>query len=98
MLDYQLLNDSPLSRLVLAVCLGNFPVDVHVEHLPGTQTSPLYKFTFDTTFSTLGWATTSVPYRLGAQLIYPFVQPVADPAIETVNKSKVVHQVRTKQG
>ena len=60
--------------------------------------SPLYKMTFDTTFSTLGWASSSTPYRLGAQLIYPFVQPVADPAFETVNKSKVVHQVRTKHG
>ena len=56
--------------------------------------SPLYKSALDTTYSTLGWASTSTPYRLGAQLLYPWVQPVADPALETLNKSKVVHQVR----
>ncbi len=34
-----------------------------------------------------------LPHRLGAQYLYPMVQPVADPAISKVSNSKVVKEV-----
>lgn len=34
--------------------------------------------------STLGWASTTTPYKLSAQYLYPLVQTMADPALEKV--------------
>ncbi|GFR40313.1 hypothetical protein Agub_g848 [Astrephomene gubernaculifera] len=53
--------------------------------------SQLYKRSLTLGASTLGWATTTVPYKLGAQYLYPLVQPVADPALEKVSKSTYVN-------
>mmetsp|Transcript_23881 Transcript_23881/g.60821 ORF Transcript_23881/g.60821 Transcript_23881/m.60821 type:complete len:280 (-) Transcript_23881:888-1727(-) len=51
----------------------------------------LYKRVVDTGVSTLSWATTLPPYKLGAQYVYPWVQPVADPALSRLSSSKVVN-------
>ncbi|GLC44280.1 hypothetical protein PLESTB_000760500 [Pleodorina starrii] len=53
--------------------------------------SHLYKRSVSLGASTLGWATTTVPYKLGAQYLYPIVKPVADPALEKVSKSTYVN-------
>lgn len=55
--------------------------------------SNLYKSTLETAMSALGWASATTPYRMSAYYLYPWVQPVADPALETVGKSQVVNQV-----
>jgi len=55
--------------------------------------SPMYKTALDTTRSTLSFAATTTPYKLGAQYLYPLVQPVADPTISKVSNSKVFHAV-----
>eukprot|EP00798_Chlamydomonas_sp_ICE-L_P007780 gene7780-967_t len=55
--------------------------------------SSLYKKVLDTTASTLGYATTTTPYRLGVSYLYPFIQPYSEPALDTVSKSKVVNEV-----
>lgn len=53
----------------------------------------LYKTAVDTGASTLSWATSTLPYKLGAQYVYPFVQPFADPAIANISKSDVYKNV-----
>lgn len=55
--------------------------------------APVYAAVIDRTASTLTFATTTTPYKLGAQYLYPIVKPVADPAITTVSHSRVVNQV-----
>uniref|UniRef100_A0A6U2HWX8 Uncharacterized protein n=1 Tax=Chlamydomonas euryale TaxID=1486919 RepID=A0A6U2HWX8_9CHLO len=54
---------------------------------------PLYKRVVDGTASTLSFATRTTPYRLGATYLYPWVQPVADPAFDRVSNSIFVGQV-----
>lgn len=55
--------------------------------------TPLYKLFFHGTAETINYAATTTPYKLGAQYLYPIVQPVADPAITKVTHSKVIGQV-----
>lgn len=38
------------------------------------QGSGVYKYAVDTSASTWGWATSTFPYRLSAQYLYPLVQ------------------------
>lgn len=52
----------------------------------------LYKKFIDTGASTLSWASSTTPYKLGAQYVYPLVQPVADPTLDKFNKSKVIQE------
>jgi len=52
---------------------------------------PLYSVVVNQGANTLKWATSTTPYRLGAQLVYPLVQPVADPALTRINNSKVIN-------
>ncbi|KAJ9531006.1 oil globule associated protein [Haematococcus lacustris] len=52
---------------------------------------PLYSKVVSTGVSTLSWATTTMPYKLGAQYMYPLVQPVADPALAKITNSKVIN-------
>lgn len=59
--------------------------------------SPAYKSALNTTASTLTYASTTTPYKLGAQYVYPIVKPVAEPAITKVTHSKIFGQVRTRQ-
>ncbi|KAG2488777.1 hypothetical protein HYH03_012774 [Edaphochlamys debaryana] len=54
-------------------------------------TSPLYKRSVSLGASTLGWAATTTPYKLGATYLYPFVQTVADPALDKVAKSTYIN-------
>lgn len=51
----------------------------------------LYKKAVDTGASTLSWASHTTPYKLGAQYVYPLVQPVADPALDKFSNSKVIN-------
>ncbi|EFJ40256.1 hypothetical protein VOLCADRAFT_108237 [Volvox carteri f. nagariensis] len=53
--------------------------------------SLVYKRSVSLGATTLGWATTTTPYKLGAQYLYPMVQSVADPALEKVAKSTYVN-------
>ncbi|GIL87319.1 hypothetical protein Vretifemale_15400 [Volvox reticuliferus] len=53
--------------------------------------SNMYKHSVNLGASTLDWATTTTPYKLGAQYLYPIVQPVADPALEKVTKSTYIN-------
>ncbi|KXZ49723.1 hypothetical protein GPECTOR_20g580 [Gonium pectorale] len=53
--------------------------------------SPLYKRSVSLGASTLGWAASTTPYRLGAAYLYPLLQPVADPALDKVSKSSYVN-------
>eukprot|EP00199_Chlamydomonas_sp_CCMP681_P005453 CAMPEP_0119107906 /NCGR_PEP_ID=MMETSP1180-20130426/12297_1 /TAXON_ID=3052 ORGANISM="Chlamydomonas cf sp, Strain CCMP681" /NCGR_SAMPLE_ID=MMETSP1180 /ASSEMBLY_ACC=CAM_ASM_000741 /LENGTH=254 /DNA_ID=CAMNT_0007093455 /DNA_START=123 /DNA_END=887 /DNA_ORIENTATION=- len=50
----------------------------------------LYKRVVDTGVDTLTWATTTMPYKLGAKHVYPLVQPVAEPALDRLTGSKVI--------
>ncbi|KAJ9515661.1 hypothetical protein QJQ45_002709 [Haematococcus lacustris] len=51
---------------------------------------PLYSKVVATGVSTLSWAATTTPYKLGAQYMYPLVKPVADPALAKLTNSKVI--------
>lgn len=53
-------------------------------------TSSYYKRAFDFGTSTLSWATTTTPYKLSTKYVYPWVEPVAAPALEKINGSKSV--------
>lgn len=53
-------------------------------------TSSYYKRVFDFGTSTLSWATTTTPYKLSTKYVYPWVEPVAAPAIEKISGSKSV--------
>ncbi|KAF5841012.1 major lipid droplet protein [Dunaliella salina] len=53
--------------------------------------SGLYKFAVDSSLSTWHWITDSSPYKLGAQYLYPIVQPVADPTLDKFAHSQVVN-------
>lgn len=52
--------------------------------------TPLYKSVLDHTAHTIGYATSTTPYKLGAQYLYPMVSPVADPTIAKVANSKSI--------
>ena len=54
------------------------------------QASPLYKRSLTAGASTLLWASTTTPYKLSAQYLYPYVQPIADPALEKLAKSEYI--------
>lgn len=60
-----------------------------------TQNLSLYKRAVDTGVSTLTWATSTTPYKLGAQYVYPLVQvrhmsnPLAFPTMERLGKSQL---------
>ncbi len=56
------------------------------------QGMSLYKKLVDTGASTLTWATHTTPYKLGAQYVYPLVQPIADPAVDKIASSKLVQE------
>jgi hypothetical protein len=56
------------------------------------QGMSLYKKLIDTGASTLTWATHTTPYKLGAQYVYPIVQPIADPAVDKLASSKIVQE------
>ncbi|GFH25691.1 oil globule associated protein [Haematococcus lacustris] len=60
-------------------------------HIADDQSWPLYSKVVSTGVSTLSWATTTTPYKLGAQYMYPLVQPVADPALAKITNSKVIN-------
>eukprot|EP00198_Chlamydomonas_reinhardtii_P008331 XP_001697668.1 hypothetical protein CHLREDRAFT_192823 [Chlamydomonas reinhardtii] len=53
--------------------------------------SALYRYGVSVGASTLGWATSTTPYKLSAAYLYPLVQPVADPALDKVSKSTYVN-------
>lgn len=52
--------------------------------------SPYYKKVFNLSTGTLAWATTTTPYKLSSTYLYPWVKPVADPALEKINNSKSI--------
>nr|AEW43284.1 major lipid droplet protein [Dunaliella salina] len=51
----------------------------------------LYKFAVDSSLTTWHWITDSSPYKLGAQYLYPIVQPVADPTLDKFTHSQVIN-------
>lgn len=51
----------------------------------------LYSTALDLGKSAWGWISESYPYRLGAQYLYPLVQPVADPTLAKLTKSKIIN-------
>uniref|UniRef100_A0A7S0V118 Uncharacterized protein n=1 Tax=Polytomella parva TaxID=51329 RepID=A0A7S0V118_9CHLO len=55
--------------------------------------SPHYKQGYDMASATLQWATTTSPFRLGANVMRPFMQPVADVFQKKIVESQVASQL-----
>lgn len=52
--------------------------------------SSYYKSAVDLGTSTLNWATSTTPYKLSSKYLYPWVRPVAQPAIGKLSGSKQI--------
>lgn len=54
--------------------------------------SPYYKKAVDLSGSTLNYVFSTTPYKLSSKYLYPWVKPVADPALDKWNNSKKIHE------
>lgn len=57
--------------------------------------SSYYKRAVDTTVSTASWYTTTTPYKVSGKFLYPWVKPLAEPAMEKLSKSEAVSSLVT---